>query len=135
MQDRPTSAELLDAVRRFLENDIVPALDGTKQFHARVAANVLNIIRREHELAAQHLAAEWLRLDTLMGTEAMPAALPAAKAALTERNERLCARIRNGDADSGPFRRAVFDHARRTVIEKLAIDNPKLLAAEEGSVR
>ena len=47
MQDRPDARELLDAVRAFLEEQVVPALDGTRQFHARVAANVLAIVGRE----------------------------------------------------------------------------------------
>jgi len=47
MQDRPTSSELIEAVQHFLETDVVPALDGPKKFHARVAANVLGIVRRE----------------------------------------------------------------------------------------
>jgi hypothetical protein len=126
MQDRPTASELLDAVRRFLESDAVPALEGTKKFHARVAANVLAIVLRERELELPHLTAEWQRLDTLLGSEPMPAAVDAAKTAMTVRTAQLCERIRNGDADTGPFRRAVLDHARRTVIEKLAVDNPKL---------
>src|SRR5947208_3263750 len=47
MQDRPDVRELLDAVRGFLEEDVVPALEGPRQFHARVAANVLAIVGRE----------------------------------------------------------------------------------------
>ena len=47
MQDRPTYSELLEAVQHFLETDVVPALDGPKKFHARVADNVLAIVRRE----------------------------------------------------------------------------------------
>ena len=43
MQDRPTIAELLEAVRDFLERDVVDALEGTTKFHARVAVNVLGI--------------------------------------------------------------------------------------------
>jgi hypothetical protein len=127
MQDRPTYTELLDAVRRFLETDVVPALEGTKKFHARVAANVLSIAMRERDLEARHLAAEWQRLDALLGAEPMPAEADAAKAAIAARTERLCARIRDGDADHGPFRSTVLAHVRQTVIEKLAVDNPKLL--------
>lgn len=127
MQDRPTYTELLDAVRRFLETDAIPALEGTKKFHARVAANVLAIVMRERDLEAQHLTREWQRLDALLGAEPMPVDVDAVKAALTARTERLCARIRAGEADDGPFRSAVLDHARRTVSEKLAVDNPKLL--------
>lgn len=130
MQDRPTYHELLDAVRRFLESDAIPALEGTKKFHARVAANVLGILMRERELEAMHLASEWQRLDRLLGAEPMPDSMDATKAALTIRTERLCERIRSGDADADPFRREVLAHVRQTVIEKLAIDNPKLIASE-----
>ena len=133
MQDRPTATELLEAVRLFLETDAIPTLEGTKKFHARVAANVLAIVMRERELAGRHLDREWQRLDALLGAEAMPATADAVKAAVIRRSERLCARIRNGEADAGPFRQAVLDHARQTVIEKLAIDNPKMLARPAGA--
>jgi hypothetical protein len=129
MQDRPTAAELLEAVRHFLETDAIPALDGTKKFHARVAANVLAIVMRERDLESVHLTNEWQRLDTLLGSEPMPVAPDALTAALARRSERLCERIRDGEADAGPFRQAVLDHARQTVLEKLAIDNPKLIAS------
>jgi hypothetical protein len=132
MQDRPTSTELLEAVRHFLETDAIPALEGTKKFHARVAANVLAIVMRERELERTHLAREWQRLDALLGTEAMPATLDALKAAVTLRSERLCERIRDGEADSGPHRQAVLDHVRQTVLEKLAIDNPKMIASDSS---
>jgi hypothetical protein len=127
MQDRPTATELLDAVRGFLEKDVIGALDGTAKFHARVAANVLAILARELEHEPAHLAAEWERLDALLGAEPMPAA-GALRDAVRARNEALCARIRAGDADSGPFRAATLDHVRATVREKLAIANPKQLA-------
>jgi len=48
--DEPTiglDIEAKAAVRGFLEDDVVPALDGPKRFHARVAANVLAIVGRE----------------------------------------------------------------------------------------
>jgi aminoglycoside phosphotransferase (APT) family kinase protein len=44
---RPTAAELLDAVRGFLSDDVVPGTDGQLSFHARVAANVIGIVGRE----------------------------------------------------------------------------------------
>jgi hypothetical protein len=130
MQDRPTLAELLDAARGFLEQDVLDALDGTAKFHARVAVNVLAIALRELELEPAQLAAEWQRLDALLGGAPPPADLAALRAAIRDRTEELCERIRHGDADAGPFRDAVLAHARATVIEKLAIANPKLLASE-----
>ncbi len=47
---RPTSSELLDAVRQFLTDQVMPATAGQLAFHARVAANVLGIVARELEL-------------------------------------------------------------------------------------
>jgi Domain of unknown function (DUF6285) len=132
MQDRPTVAELLDAVRGFLERDAIEALEGTAKFHARVAANVLAIALRELELEPAQLAAEWQRLDALLGSELAPTELGALRESVRTRTEALCERIRRGDADEGAFREAVFSHVRATVREKLAIANPKLLASEDA---
>jgi aminoglycoside phosphotransferase (APT) family kinase protein len=49
---RPTASELLDAVRGFLTDQVMPASTGQLAFHARVAANVLGIVARELELGA-----------------------------------------------------------------------------------
>lgn len=128
MQDRPTAAELLDAVRGFLERDVVPALDGTAKFHARVAANVLAIVARELALEEGHILAEWQRLDALLGDASLPDDGVTRRSALRERTDALCARIRAGDADGGPFHAAVLAHLTATVREKLAVANPRLLA-------
>ena len=44
---RPTAAELVAAVAGFLETDVHNAVDGSVNFHARVAANVLRVVERE----------------------------------------------------------------------------------------
>jgi len=49
LHDRPTVAELVEAVREFLEKDVMAATDGRVQFHTRVAINALNIVQRELE--------------------------------------------------------------------------------------
>jgi aminoglycoside phosphotransferase (APT) family kinase protein len=49
---RPTASELLDAVREFLTDQVMPATAGQIAFHARVAANVLAVVARELELGA-----------------------------------------------------------------------------------
>jgi hypothetical protein len=43
----PTTAELVEAVREFLESEVMPATEGRLQFHARVAANALAQVERE----------------------------------------------------------------------------------------
>ena len=122
-------AELLDAIRGFLEAEVMPGLDGRKQFHTRVAVNVLAIVGRELALEDAHLAAEWRRLDELLGASPMPEKGDPLRAAIRARSESLCELIRRGDADEGELARRVLDHVRQTVREKLAIANPKLLAA------
>ena len=47
---RPTTSELLDAVRGYLTDQVMPATSGQLAFHARVAANALAIVARELEL-------------------------------------------------------------------------------------
>lgn len=47
---RPTASELLDAVRGFLTDQVMPATGGQLAFHARVAANALAIVARELDL-------------------------------------------------------------------------------------
>ena len=47
---RPTASELLDAVREYLTEPVLPGTSGQLAFHARVAANVLGIVARELEL-------------------------------------------------------------------------------------
>ncbi len=54
----PSAATLVDAVREFLENDVMTSTDGRVKFHARVAANVLAIVERQlraGQLDATHL--------------------------------------------------------------------------------
>ena len=47
---RPTASELLDAVRGYLIDQVMPGTSGQLAFHARVAANALAIIARELDL-------------------------------------------------------------------------------------
>ncbi|MEO6027862.1 MAG: DUF6285 domain-containing protein [Candidatus Binatia bacterium] len=127
MQDRPDARELLEAVRAFLEEQVVPALDGTRQFHARVAANVLTIVGRELAGGDEALRVEWRQLVTLLAapTLALPETGAALLAAVRALNETLATRIRSGDADDGPWRHAVLGHLRATADARLAIANPK----------
>jgi hypothetical protein len=125
VNDRPTAEELLRAVERFLERDVVPRLEGVPRFHARVAANVVALVAREIETADAHERGEWLRLDALLGGERpCPDEREVRRAALRARNEELAARIRAGEADAGPWRAELLAHLRRTVADKLDVAKP-----------
>jgi hypothetical protein len=134
MQDRPDARELLGAVKAFLEEQVVPALEGTRQFHARVAANVLAIVGRELADGDESLRTEWRRLRVLL--EAQPSAAPESgtvlAGAVRSLNDLLAARIRAGDADAGPWHARVLEHLRVTSEDRLAIANPKYMTDCEG---
>jgi hypothetical protein len=136
MQDRPTALELLDAARQFLEEQAVPALDGPRQFHARVAANVLAIVGRELRDGDDYLRAEWTRLRALVHPSDASGDPPARgdelREAVTALNVELSARVRAGDADTGAFRTAVLAHLHTTIDDKLRIANPRYLADAEA---
>ena len=103
MQDRPTTMELLEAVREFLEREVLPALTvhGLK-YRTRIALNLLRIVERE---------------------------IPGREARVREASHELCERIRAGAADAGPWRARVLAHVGAIVEEKLAINDPQRLEA------
>jgi hypothetical protein len=132
MQDRPTRAELLAAVRRFLEDDVIPHTSGRRQFLARVSAHALGLLDRELRHEERHLAREWRGLDEVLAPAAMPAGREAAREALDARNRDLCEGIRRGDYDAdGPERHRLLAHLRETVREKLEVSDPGLLSRDE----
>jgi len=133
MQDRPTMQELLAAVRGFLEEEVVGALEGPRRFHALVAANVLAIAERELAGEEEALVVEWQRLASLGGSSQKepPARLAALRTAVREATAALVERIRQGEADEGSFHEAVRAHVRQTVEEKLRVANPKLVSPRD----
>lgn len=114
MQDRPDIAELLEAVAAFLREQVVPATEGQVAFHARVAANTLDIVRREVQLGPVAQVGERARLHALLG--------PGAPADLADANRLLCTRIASGELDAATP--GLIDHLRQTTRDKLAIDQP-----------
>lgn len=125
MGDRPSKRQLLEAVQRFLGEELVPSLEGVQRFHARVAANALAIVARELELEAPALSRLHVRLAELLGCDVpLPDEL-AERAPVLERMEAdLCDRIRAGDADEPEWRVRVIEYVRESVRERLAINNP-----------
>jgi len=139
MQDRPEASELINAVASFVERELLPTLtDPRLRFRALVAVNVLSIVEREIAQGEAMLFAEWQRLLPLLGrpTEAPPPSTEELHASVLALNRQLCARIRAGDADAGPWYEDVLAHAEATVIEKLRVANPRYLErvlGEDGS--
>jgi hypothetical protein len=115
-QDRPTAAELVQAVREFLEHDVMATSTDTRvQFHARVAANALGMVERELTSGPELVDNERARAAALLGHDD--------EVGLLERE--LAARIRDGSLDDRLD--AVREHVRATVREKLLVANPGYL--------
>ncbi|MEI7887062.1 MAG: phosphotransferase family protein [Actinomycetes bacterium] len=53
LRGRPSAEELLQAVREFLTEQVMPSTEGTVSFHARVASNVIAMVERELVLGPQ----------------------------------------------------------------------------------
>lgn len=67
MQDRPDAAELLDTVAKFLEEELMPTLDGPLAYRTRVAANLVRILEREATLGPAATARERTLLREVLG--------------------------------------------------------------------
>jgi len=105
--DRPTAAELVEAVREFLERDVMEATEGRIRFHARVAVNVLNMVQRELEAGPEQAAVHQKRLRQLG----------------FEDDAALAAAIRRGDLDDRYDE--VKEAVNASVDDKLAVANPR----------
>jgi hypothetical protein len=122
MNDRPTASELLEAVAAFLGDEVVPALEGKLRYNARVAAHVVEMVRREIDSEERQLAAEWRRLCELEGRDLpIPDGREAVKEQIRIRTEALVERIRQGEADAGPWRDTLLAHLKQTVAGKLEV--------------
>jgi hypothetical protein len=107
--DVPTAAQLVEAVREFLEGDVSPATEGRVRFHARVAANVCAIVERELALGPAQAEASAARLAAFGVVD----------------DAGLAAAIRRGDLDDRYDEVAAA--VRETVRDKLLVANPKYL--------
>ena len=107
--DNPTAAELVQAVRDWLADDVGPSERPPNRFQLRVATNVLDIVQREIALGPQHEVAHRERLQAL--------GMPDDRA--------LADAIRSGDVDyrDAEVRALVWD----SVVDKLSVANPRYL--------
>jgi Domain of unknown function (DUF6285) len=104
--DAPMARELVEAVREFLERDLLGTLEGRLRFHTLVAINALGMVERELELGPAQETGHAARLAELgFGSDAA-----------------LAAAIRSGSLDSryDEVRTALLDSVRA----KLEVSSP-----------
>ena len=114
--DTPRVDELLISVRDFLREDMRAATHGRDNFMALVASNSLDIVLRELSLSPQALQAEADRLRRLLGSEGE----------VLDLRWKLTQALR--DSDLTLDHPGLAAHLRNTVINQLAIDQPRYSA-------
>jgi len=130
MQDRPTAGELAEAIREFLEEEILPELEDSRaQFRTRVAMNALSILERELEQEESLLQAEHERLTHLLGEDyTAPGSLEELREQVLELNRGLAKRIRSG----GEVPDGTLEFLRQITADKLRVASPKYLERYEA---
>ena len=104
--DVPSAGQLVEAVREFLERDVMTNTEGRVQFHTRVAINALKMVERELAIGEEQADAHAVRL-----------------AALGVSSEKdLCDAIASGALDDRL--EEVVSVVRATVADKLAVAHP-----------
>lgn len=118
MFDEPRTDELLAAVARLLREEIVPELKGALAFNARVAANALDLVRRQVLAEGRANADEHDRLVDLLGRDGPT----------MELNQLLVARLRAGAGEAELP--GLMNHLWETTLAKIAVDQPGYASIE-----
>lgn len=111
MIEHPKAEELVDAVAKWIDG-VRPSLAARDAFLARVAVNVLGVVRRELTLGPAAEAAATARLRDLLGHDGDLKAL----------NDELCERLRSGEM--GVATPGLLAALKANITEQIAIDQP-----------
>ena len=112
MIDAPTPVEILEVVAAMIRDQLVPQLPPDAVFHARVAANAIDLVRRQLE-SGDALEAESLeRLQRLLGRSGDADTLE------RELSERIRRRELNANTPG------LLEHLMAVTMAKMSIDQP-----------
>jgi hypothetical protein len=112
------SVELLEAVRQFLREEVLPELDGFKAYNTRVAANALGIVAREIQLG-EGIAQLDAEIATALGLD--PQSGPVTR--------QIALALRDGALQ--PDSR-LLTYLRQRSMRQIEIDNPKYSGLQQG---
>lgn len=125
-QDPPSWQQLLAAVSRHLQDELIPALDDPgRRYRSLIAANLLEIVQREHRLGPQQAQQEHRRLEALLGLER-------SSDSLEQLTQRLHQQVSVGEFDQPPQWTQLMAHLKASAVERLRIANPRFLARLEA---
>jgi len=119
MADRPGPAELAEAVREFLESEVLPTVEDSRlRFRVLVAANALAIAQRDLESGEKLVEEEIALLQDLVG----PLSASSSGERRISLNQELARRVRRGDVPNG-----TLQTLRRIAELKLRTASPRYL--------
>ena len=116
----PSATELLQAVRKFMREELVPELDSFKSYNTRVAASALGIVARqiERQEKIEQLDREAMGALGLEGSHQL--------------QRELSLRLKSCEID---FSNELFDYLRQRTMLQLSVDNPKYSGYEQALER
>jgi hypothetical protein len=124
MQERPNKLVLLNAISRFLVEEVRPALtDPRLNFRALIAAHLASVVASELSSDEESVTRELARLGRIFPDAAPPptGSLDARRAYAAELNARLATELREGTRPAAE----IANLLRESLREKLAIENPR----------
>ena len=127
MQERPNKLVLLNAISRFLVEEVRPALtDPRLNFRALIAAHLASVVASELAADEESVTRELARLGRIFPDADPPKAdsLDARRAYVAELNARLATELREGTRPTADLAE-IASLLRESLREKLAIENPR----------
>ncbi|MDI7237783.1 DUF6285 domain-containing protein [Leptospira santarosai] len=126
MQDKPTSADLLEAIQDFLMKEVLPQFKDKEllSYKTLVSWNMLGVVSRDIRSGEEALDKELGRLVELLDKSSVfPSTLNEKKKLAHDWNMELLDRIRKEKLSSENSR--YWNHVKETVKEKVEITNPR----------
>ncbi|AXR68063.1 DUF6285 domain-containing protein [Leptospira mayottensis] len=126
MQDKPTSADLLEAIQDFLMKEVLPQFKDKEllSYKTLVSWNMLGVVSREIRLGEELLDKELGRLVELLNKNlVIPSTLNEKKNLAHAWNIELRDKIRKEKLSSENSR--YWNHVKETVKEKVEVINPR----------
>ena len=128
MNNLPDGAELLQIARETLLSELRPLLGENARYTVAMIANAMAIAARETEAGEAPAREALARLNALYDETASDLSGAKLSEALANSERRLARDIRSGRFDEEDEKhRAMLDHLRQSVAERLWVSNPKSL--------
>lgn len=112
LANKPSAADLIQAVRQHLEEKVQPKLQGSDVFYLRIALNALSMVERELREGPALAEADRNELLALLGSSSD-----------ADAEALLMAKLKNGELDVSSS--GLLDYLIARTQRRLSVDNPR----------